>query len=286
MQISVVIPTWNRASTLGRAVDSVLTQTRPVHEVIVVDDGSTDETENILAQFSTVKTIVQANAGVSAARNAGIRAANGDWIALLDSDDEWLPKKIEQQTQAIKDNPLTRICHCDEIWIRNGVRVNAKHKHRKYGGWIYPHCLPLCAISPSAAMLRRDVFDTVGWFDESLPACEDYDYWLRLCASNPVTFVDSLLLKKYGGHDDQLSQRFWGMDRFRIAALAKAICSGDLNQEQLILTQKMLKKKLLIFIEGSRKRDRHADAEEFEQRFLPLTQLPLPSHQESISWHI
>lgn len=286
MQISVIIPTWNRASTIKRAVESVLAQTQPVFEIIIVDDGSTDETNTILNRISGIKVMSQDNAGVSAARNKGINAAGGDWIALLDSDDEWLPEKIAQQCAAIQKEPGTRICHCDEIWIRNGVRVNPKHKHRKYGGWIYQHCLPLCAISPSAAMLRRDVFDTVGWFDESLPACEDYDYWLRLCATEPVTFVDEMLLKKYGGHEDQLSQRHWGMDRFRMTALAKAICSGALNEAQLALTQAMLAEKLSIFVHGSQKRNRHQDAAVFEKRFRPLTQHPLPRIHESISWHI
>ncbi|MBX2882576.1 MAG: glycosyltransferase [Granulosicoccus sp.] len=285
MRISAIIPTWNRASTLERAVTSVLGQTKAVEEIIVVDDGSIDATQTVLDKFSTLKILHQQNAGVSAARNAGIRAAKGDWIALLDSDDEWLPEKIEEQCQALANDADSRVCHCDEIWIRKGVRVNPKHKHRKYGGWIYRHCLPLCAISPSAVLLRRDVFDTVGWFDESLPACEDYDYWLRLCASEPVTYIDKMLLKKYGGHDDQLSQRYWGMDRFRMAALAKVICSGTLNDEQLALTQDMLAQKLSIFVQGSRKRGHHDDAMLFENRFRPLTKLPLPDDNESISWH-
>ena len=153
-----------------------------------------------------MKVIQQQQCGVSAARNRGILAASGDWIALLDSDDEWLPEKLAQQSRHIAEQPGYRLCHCDELWIRNGKRINPANKHRKKGGWIYEHCLPLCAISPSASILHRSVFDTIGLFDEQLPACEDYDYWLRLCAGEPVLFVEQPLLNKYGGHDDPALQ--------------------------------------------------------------------------------
>lgn len=287
MKISVIIPTWNRADTIVRALHSVLQQTVKAHEIIVVDDGSDDDTAQRLAEFTGVTRLFQSNAGVSSARNRGIRAATGDWIALLDSDDEWLPEKLQRQSAAISEDPETRLCHCDEIWIRRNVRVNPKHKHQKSGGWIYRQCLPLCAISPSAALIRRDVFDTTGWFDESLPACEDYDYWLRFCAHYPVTYIDEPLLKKYGGHADQLSQRHWGMDRFRIVALTKAIYSEALSPADLQATQEMLATKLTIFTSGAKKRGRTDEARYFAERFLPATQSPLPPKpREQLSWHI
>jgi len=287
MKISVIIPTWNRADTIVRAVESVIGQSLPAHEIIVVDDGSDDDTAHRLSSIEPVTRLFQNNAGVSAARNRGIRAATGDWIALLDSDDEWLPQKLQRQVAALELQPETRLCHTDEIWIRRNVRVNPKNKHRKTGGWIYPHCLPLCAISPSAALIRRDVFDTIGWFDESLPACEDYDFWLRLCAREPVTYVDELLLNKYGGHADQLSQRHWGMDRFRIIALVKAIYSGMLSPDDLLATQSMLATKLAIFTAGAKKRGRAAEAAHFEKRFNAITSSPLPPFSEELlSWHI
>jgi glycosyltransferase involved in cell wall biosynthesis len=156
MNISVIIPTWNRAERLVNALQSVFSQSRPPAEVIVVDDGSTDNTREIVRrQFPDARYLFQQNKGVSSARNTGIAAANGNWIALLDSDDHWEPDKLKQQ----------KICHSDEIWIRNGRRVNPMKKHAKQGGHIFRQCLPLCVISPSAVLIHRDLFNEVGLFD-------------------------------------------------------------------------------------------------------------------------
>lgn len=257
MHISVIIPTYNRAHTLARALDSVLAQTRPADEIIVIDDGSTDDTHALMEQqYPLVTYLYQDNAGVSAARNLGIKHALGDWIALLDSDDEWLPKKLAKQSTALKDDNNYQLCHCDEIWIRNGKRVNSMKKHSKSGGWIFDKCLPLCAISPSATMIHKDLFVQVGLFDESLPACEDYDLWLKVCSQQPVLYVDELLLNKYGGHDDQLSQQHWGMDRFRITALDNAIQTLHLKPEDKQAAIHTLIEKTRIFINGALKRQR------------------------------
>ena len=174
--ISVVLPTYNRLPFLRRALDSVLAQSLSPQEVIVVDDGSTDNTAAAIEnEYREVKIFRQDNAGVSAARNTGIKAAVGNWIALLDSDDEWLPTKLEEQIDALEKEDGIRLCHTDEIWIRNGTRVNQMKKHQKEGGQIFARCLPLCCISPSSAMLHRTIFDDMGFFDESLPACEASD---------------------------------------------------------------------------------------------------------------
>ncbi len=230
---SVVIPTHNRLHTLQRAVKSVLQQTYSNVELIVVDDGSTDGTCDWLkTQTAHLQVLTQKNHGVSYARNRGIEQALGDWIAFLDSDDYWHANKLQQQVNALKRSPELRLCHCDEIWIRNGKRVNPKNKHKKIGGDIFEHCLPLCAISPSATIIRSDAFTQHGLFDESLPACEDYDLWLRITACEPVCFVDEMLLTKTGGHDDQLSARYPVMDRFRLQSLAKLLRSNIPTHEQ------------------------------------------------------
>ena len=263
--ISVVIPTFNRVATLTRALDSVLLQTRPADEIIVVDDGSTDGTNDLLGRdYPNVQFIAQENRGVSSARNLGILNAKGSWIAFLDSDDAWLPEKLERQIEAIAFNPEYKVCHSDEIWIRNGVRVNAKKKHRKKGGWIFHHCLPLCAISPSAVMLHRNVLESVGQFDETLPACEDYDLWLRVTSRYAVLYIDRPLIVKYGGHCDQLSMRYWGMDRFRIQALEKIILDGHLQPAEHRAALDMLVKKARIFCEGAKKRKRKEDVLKYE----------------------
>lgn len=265
MYISVIIPTYNRAHTLRRALDSVLAQTRPADEILVIDDGSTDTSRELLAQhYPQVRYLYQDNAGVSAARNLGIKHASGDWLALLDSDDEWLPEKLARQSAAIDAQPDYQLCHCDEIWIRNGRRVNPMKKHAKAGGWIFSHCLPLCAISPSAAMIRKDLIEHLGLFDESLPACEDYDLWLKVCAQQPVLYLDEPLLNKYGGHEDQLSQQYWGMDRFRIQALDNAIETIQLKDEDRRAAIKTLIDKTRIFINGAIKRQRQDSLEPYQ----------------------
>jgi len=256
--ISTIIPTHNRVYLVRRALQSVALQTRPPDETIVVDDGSTDTTAEMIAcEFPEVRCISQANAGVSAARNAGIAASRGGWIALLDSDDEWMPKKLELQMDAILKHPDLALCHTNEIWIRNGRRVNQGLRHAKSGGMIFEQCLALCAISPSSVMLTRNLFDEVGGFDESLPACEDYDLWLRICSEHPVLLVDEPLVTKYGGHDDQLSRKYWGIDRFRIQALTGIIDSNTLSDVHRTAAVAMLRSKLDVYLGGARKRGKH-----------------------------
>lgn len=265
MNISVVIPTFDRAHTLGRAINSVLKQTHPASEIIVVDDGSTDETTELLAHWPDIQVITQSNQGVSAARNAGIMRAQGEWIAFLDSDDEWLPEKLELQTALIEQHPTFSLCHGNELWVRNGQPLKQLKKHHKQGGYIFENCLPLCVISPSAAMIKRSLFTEIGLFDTSLPACEDYDMWLRICAIHPVLYVEPPILRKYGGHDDQLSNKYWGMDRFRITALKKALDSDRLSETQAYNARTMLRKKALIYAKGARKHGRPDEALDYEK---------------------
>jgi glycosyltransferase involved in cell wall biosynthesis len=262
--VSVVIPTFNRARSVLRAVRSVLAQTRPAVEVIVVDDGSTDGTGDLVReQISGVEYLRQENRGVSAARNRGIEAATGEWVALLDSDDEWLPEKLERQMAMLEQEPEYRVCHTDEIWVRHGRRVNPREKHAKHGGWIFRHCLPLCAISPSSVLIHRSVFDEVGLFDESLPACEDYDLWLRVCSRWPVLFLAERLVVKHGGHGDQLSRRTRGLDRYRILALEKLLESGVLGAGDQRAALETLVEKIDIYAAGARKRGRIDEAGEY-----------------------
>lgn len=266
MTISLIIPTYNRCSLLRRALYSVLEQTRLPDKIIVIDDGSTDNTaEMLINEFSQVSTLIQTNKGVSAARNLGIQQAKGDWIAFLDSDDSWVAEKLTTQIRALQQAPELKVCHAEEIWIRNGVRVNAMHKHKKNGGWIFKQRLPLCAMSPSSMMIHRTIFDDVGLFDENLPACEDYDLWLRITAKYPVLFLEEPLIKKYGGHEDQLSHKYWGMDRFRIQALEKTITQPDLSIENKQDAIKMLVKKAKIFRNGALKRGKTESAEHYQQ---------------------
>ena len=266
-EVSVVVPTFDRASVLSRALDSVIEQTRLPAEVIVVDDGSTDATAELVeSRFPGVRLLRQENRGVSAARNRGIEASRGEWIALLDSDDEWRPRKLERQLSALEAQPDLRICHTDEIWIRKGRRVNPRQIHAKHGGWIFEHCRPLCAMSPSSIVIHRSIFEAVGMFNEALPACEDYDLWLRICSRYPVLYVDEPLVVKYGGHEDQLSSRIWGLDRFRIQALEKVLCDGSLADDDRESAAAMLLQKVDIYLTGARKRGKSSDVKEYEDK--------------------
>ena len=273
--VSAIIPTHNRSQTVLRALRSVYAQRIPVNEVIVIDDGSSDDTAaRVQAEFPWVNLICQTQHGVSHARNRGIDAAQGEWLAFLDSDDEWLPMKIETQLDAVRNNPSSRICHSNEIWIRNGRRVNPMDKHRKHGGWIFEHCLPRCAISPSSVLLHRSTIEEFGAFDENLPVCEDYDLWLRMTAALPALYIAEPLVKKYGGHSDQLSRSRWGMDRYRIQSLEKLLAAKTLPAVQERQALEELTRKIDIYLTGARRRQRqneiaiYACKEAFYRRLL------------------
>lgn len=254
----MIVPTYQRAALLPRALDAIFAQTQAPVEVIVVDDASSDETAAVARSYGARLRYqrLHENRGVSAARNHGIALARGAWIAFCDSDDAWLPRKLERQLAALAEAPELRLCHTEELWIRNGRRVNQLQKHEKAGGDIFFRCLPRCVISPSSALLARSLLDEVGLFDTSLPACEDYDLWLRICRREAVLFVDEPLIVKYGGHADQLSRHFYGIDRFRIRALHRLLISEPLTTVQRRTTRAMLLRKLDIFLAGAAKRHR------------------------------
>ncbi|MDL2226129.1 glycosyltransferase family 2 protein [Deltaproteobacteria bacterium OttesenSCG-928-M10] len=253
--ISVIIPAFNREAVVGRAVNSVLAQDYPHFELIVVDDGSTDNTGALLAPLAEsgrLKYFKQANRGVSAARNRGLREAGGRFIAFLDSDDEWLPGKLSAQAAYFQENPGSLIVQTQERWIRNGRRVNPKFKHLKKAGDIFLESVELCLISPSAVMLRRELLDEVGLFDEELAAAEDYDLWLRVLARHPAGLIDRELVIRYGGHDDQLSAGP-GLDRFRVMALEK-ILREPLSRERRLAVEKEMARRRAIYENGRLRR--------------------------------
>jgi glycosyltransferase involved in cell wall biosynthesis len=259
-QVSVIIPTYNRGWTIREAVDSVLIQDYKDFELIVVDDGSTDNTPEVLGAYcGVIKVFRQENKGVSAARNRGIAEASGRFIAFLDSDDLWFPQKLSRQVEFFNTTPDALICQTEEIWIRNGVRVNPKKRHKKPSGMIFEPSLALCLVSPSAVMIRRSLLEVVGNFDETLPACEDYDLWLRISCRFPVYRIDTPLIIKRGGHEDQLSASF-GLDRFRIKAIKRIIKSGILSKAQYAAAVNTLKEKCNIYAAGCRKRGREEEA--------------------------
>jgi len=248
---------------LKRALESVFAQTHSPFEVIVVDDGSNDETSKIQEDFPTIKYFYQQNGGVSSARNLGIQKATSEWIAFLDSDDEWHKDKLQEQVNFHKQNPEILMSYTDEKWIRNGCEVKVPKKFAKVGGSIFDDCLSHCIIAPSATLIHKSLLNVVGLFDETLEVCEDYDLWLRVALENKIGLVNKKLITKYGGDADQLSMKHWGMDRFRVQALEK-IYKLVSSQKELIV--KMLLKKYNLLLKGAIKYDKMSEITHYNDR--------------------
>ncbi len=263
-RVSVIIPTYNRAGLVPEAVASVLAQTYQDFELLVVDDASTDATAEALAAFGGEILVFRRpqRGGVSAARNRGIGAAQGEWLAFLDSDDLWLPEKLARQMALMAAQPRLLLSQTEETWVRREVRVNPPRTHRKEGGRIFLRSLERCLVSPSAAVLHRSLFEAHGGFDETLPAAEDYDLWLRLSWRYEVGLLPEPLIIKRGGHADQLSRQ-WGLDRYRIQALLKLLAEPDLPATYRDAARRTLARKCAIYAQGCEKRGKTAEARHY-----------------------
>ena len=271
--VSVIIPTFNRAKLLGRAIGSVLDQTLLCSELIIVDDGSTDCTPALLGNIlsstqQSIRIYRQANRGPAAARNVGVRAARFPFVAFLDSDDHWHKRKLEKQYQSLVDHPQYWISNTREKWFRKGHHLNQKKKHIPRHGDIFEHCLQLCVVGMSTVMMKKELFDHVGLFDESLPCCEDYDLWLRVSCRYPFLLIDEPLTSKEGGREDQVSfQYFQGMDRLRIDSLRKLLDADGLDLGRYRMALDAFKTKVTIFGNGCLK---HGNTE-LGRSYLELT---------------
>ena len=262
--VSIIVPTYNRWPLVGEAVESVLAQTYQAWELIIVDDGSDDDTAERLAQYgSAIRRVSQQRKGVAAARNYGVGIASGRYVAFLDSDDLWMPKKLEIQAAFMEQHSKVQICQTEEIWLRRGLRVNPKNKHAKPSGDIFRRSLHLCLVSPSAVMMTRDLFDQAGGFDETFPVCEDYDLWLRIAVNHVIPLIPVPLVVKRGGHCDQLSHSVWGMDRYRVQSLRNLLSSG-LSGEKREWAIEALKDKISVLSQGARKRGKEHEASAYE----------------------
>jgi len=271
-KLSIIIPTYNRAGYIEEAIQSVLEQeyflNNPIKEIcdiLVVDDGSQDRTRDIVQQFAPdVGYLYQNNKGASAARNLGLTKTKSEFVAFLDSDDLWKKEKLSVQMDFMQSHLEAKMCCTGETWIRNGIFVNPRKKHQKYSGWIFDKVLPICLLSLSSALFRRDLFEDIGIFDEELPVCEDYDFSIRLAHKYPIHFISQALIIKRGGHADQLSKKYWGMDRFRIKALEKAL-TLELSPQQKELVKQELRKQRQMLIQGFLKRGKDQEAGSFRE---------------------
>jgi glycosyltransferase involved in cell wall biosynthesis len=268
--VSVIIPTFNRRAMMGEAVASVLAQRGAEFELIVVDDGSTDGTWRDLLEIAAraneragsevVRGLRIDNRGAAAARNAGAALASGEYLAFLDSDDLWRPDKLNRQLAYMRANPAFVIAQCEEIWLRRGRRVNPGRRHRKAAGDIFERSLRVCLISPSAVIIRREIFRADGGFDTDFRAAEDYDLWLRLLARHDAGLLDEPLVIRRAGHPGQLSATVPAIDRFRILALMKLLARSDLSVTRRAAVCAALAEKCSIYAHGLYRRERIREA--------------------------
>ncbi|HEX2966892.1 MAG TPA: glycosyltransferase [Syntrophorhabdaceae bacterium] len=257
--VSVIITTYNRKAFLRPAVFSVLKQDYRDTEVIIIDDGSTDGSFDEIKDLP-LRYVYKENGGISSARNRGIEEAAGEYVAFLDVDDLWKKKKLSTQMNCMLSEGYD-ISYTDEIWFKNGRHLNQRSIHRKYSGYIFDKCLPLCIISPSSVVIRKNIFDAIGLFDENMPVCEDYDMWLRLTSVYPVLFVSEKLILKQGGHEDQLSKKFPAMDVYRIHSIARILDSDSLDNQNRAAAIAELQKKCRIYATGAEKRGKNVEAQ-------------------------
>lgn len=278
--VSVIIPTYNRRQFVCDAIDSVLNQTYKDYEILVVDDASADETYEFLKEKYKDKIILirnKENRGVSFSRNIGMKNSKGEYICFLDSDDIWKKNKLAQQIEFFKNHPDSVVNQTEEIWLKDGKFKNQKKKHAKPNGECFTKILSICLVCASAVIIKREIFNEVGLFDESLEVCEDFELWLRIGAKYPIHLLPEALTIKRSGHSDQLSAKFWGMDRFRVIGLEKISKNQLLTTEMKQAVFKELIKKYKILKNGSLKRSKKKDADlyssklqDFENKLVDL----------------
>jgi glycosyltransferase involved in cell wall biosynthesis len=265
-EISVIIPAYNRRAMLFEAINSVLAQSFRAFELIVVDDGSTDGTDEELTRLGAAIRLERIeHCGPAAARNRGVEMARAPMIAFLDSDDLWAPTKLERQLAFMRDHRECAISQTNEIWIRNGLRVNPGLRHRKRAGDIFVDSLRTCLISMSATMMRTEFFRSLGGFDESMDAAEDYDLWLRILIDHEAGLIDEPLVTRRGGHPDQTSATTPAIDRFRILALTKLLADERLSPPRRTAVVEVLAEKCHIYAGGLARRSRTDQARFYER---------------------
>ncbi len=192
-KVSIVIPTYNRETIICKAIDSALSQTYKNLEIIIVDDGSTDNTKTVLEKYgSRLNYFYQENKGISGARNAGIKRSTGQYIAFLDSDDYWLPDKLEKQIELFLQYPEYGMVACQCASIGADGQFRQKNRHGKSGSVLFD-LFKKNFIRTSSAVIKKECFLKSGLFDENLKECEEYDLWLRISAHYQVGFINEPL---------------------------------------------------------------------------------------------
>lgn len=267
--VTIIIPTYNRKSYLERAIESVLGQDYRQFRIIVVDDGSTDSTADLIRSIGDPKRVDYVKFSHSGfpgkVRNAGAAVATGKYLAFLDSDDLWKPEKLARQVVFFREHPDIRICHTREIWQRGQKIVFQAGQRHKRSGDIFPDALKKCIIGPSTVMMRRELFQEFGGFREDLEIAEDYELWLRITAKYSVGYIDKPLVIKRGGHSDQLSEKYGQIEIFRIKALLLNLEAGSFRGEHQELATRELVRKCRIYAAGCEKRGKREEARRYRE---------------------
>lgn len=267
--VSVIIPTYNREKLLRRALDSVAGQSYCCDEIVVVDDGSTDNSRSVVMEFKShcpvpVRYLFQENKGPAAARNLGIRESRYSVLAFLDSDDHWQKKKLALQYSSFAKHSDIMISHTNERWLRRGQHLNQKKKHQPGNGDVFKHCLQLCAVGMSTVMVRKELFEQVGFFNEKYRCCEDYDMWIRTSCRYPFLLVEHPLTIKEGGREDQVSHQYRiGMDKLRITSILELVQGQCLSSEQKQMAYDELRKKCFVYGKGCLKHGKTEEGEKY-----------------------
>jgi glycosyltransferase involved in cell wall biosynthesis len=295
VRVSVVVPTHNKKEMVTEAIESVLAQSYRDCELIVVDDGSTDGTPlHVFSTFGAQPEAIEilskmnpnavrpfshsfahdgipiqyhyiANRGLSAARNRGIKFAHGSCVAFLEAEDLWNPAHLETHATFHEENDWARVSHIGECHVRDRSRAGKARKAPPASGWIFQQALETSPICISAAMAHRTCFAECGGFDENLPACEDYDLWLRFAARYPIHFLEGTEIVRRSSRF-QSSNRSWTWDRYRVYALEKSFQSGKLNAEQRLLVAEEIVKKCERLVEGFKRQKSEERANFYERK--------------------
>lgn len=283
--ISIIIPTYNRKNLLSEALDSVLTQNYHYYEIIIIDDGSTDQTIAYLDKLKldlaaidkptpTIKVkSIPHNGYPGYVRNRGIEMAEGELIAFLDSDDLWNNDKLIKQVDYLYTHPEVSILHTAETWLRGSKTISQTQRKHKREGDVFNAALQKCILGPSTVMLRRTLIDEMCQesenhllFNEELEVGEDYELWLRIADRYTVGYINEALIIKRGGLVDQLSAKYGQIEIFHLKALYSLLQADTISQKNRKLTIETFEKKIDIYTKGCLKRGKKDEALLWQQR--------------------
>ncbi len=281
MAVSVVIPAYNADTFLRRALDSVLAQTEPVGEIIVIDDGSTDDTRALVRSYgAVVRCRYQANAGVAAARNRGIHEARGRWVAFLDADDEWHPWKNERQMAVLRAYPDLLWCACEGEVVR-GTQSQANPLARRARRALHKHgffCDYFAAaemgvfLHTSGMLVATDILRDIGGFDTALHGPEDVDLWSRLALRHAaIGYVPEVCYRYYADVENSLSKN--GLrTHYMLKSMAKIADDLEEHPERADIYRGFAQRqafRLLVAAVAGREEISEAEVAEHLKRFPP-----------------